>query len=59
MIRIKKKINVNVVVCNICGFKISRDAVGIEAMGDHYAVAHKSVAFDFWNSMHHEVLVLE
>jgi len=47
-----KKIKLLVVVCNLCGFKVTRDPIGLDAMESHYGVDHKDVEFRDWASMH-------
>ena len=53
-----KKIKLQVVVCNLCGFSVTGDPVGIEAMGNHYRNDHKDKIFNFWKSMHKEEMTI-
>ena len=50
--RKKKKIILPVVICNLCGFKVTRDMIGLDAMESHYGVDHKGEEFRDWASMH-------
>jgi hypothetical protein len=56
--RKKKKIMLPVVVCNLCGFSVTRDPIGLDAMGSHYGVDHKGVEFNDWGSMHTGTMTL-
>jgi len=53
-VRKVRKIKVHVVVCNLCGFKVTHtiDQIGVAAIESHYRVDHKGVEFNGWHSMH-------
>lgn len=55
-----KRIKIKVVACNqpACGFKVTYDSIGVQAMEGHYKVSHEDVEFRWWESMHAEDMTL-
>jgi hypothetical protein len=50
-------IKVAVLACNHCGFKVSSmkdHPTSIEAIQNHYKNDHKTILFEYWESMHRE-----